>query len=85
VFKYYFHKFGRDDLHYFDLSDGAKRLTAPHSAYLVLQDGRKYFENASFVQSIESHQLPIQTVRIGGGDAARVYHGEELAELRTDR
>jgi hypothetical protein len=85
VFKYYFHKFGRDDLQYFDLSDAAKRLNAPYSAYLVVQDGREYFENASFVQSIESRQLPIETVRIGGGDAARVYHGEEFAELRTGR
>ena len=81
VFKYYFHKFGRDDLQYFDLSNGAKRLSAPYSAFLVLQDGRKYFENASFVRSIESRQLPIQTVEIGGADAARVYRNTELAEL----
>ena len=83
VFKYYFHKYGRDDLHYFDLSDRTKRLSAPDSAFLVLQDGRTYVENIAFVRSLESRQLPIRTVEIGGADAARIYHSAELAELRS--
>jgi len=85
VFSYYFHKFGRDDLQYFDLCDAAKRMSAPYSAFLVFQDGRTYFENASFVQSVESRQLPIQTVEIGGADAARIYHNAEWGELEASR
>jgi Dolichyl-phosphate-mannose-protein mannosyltransferase len=83
VFQYYFHKYGRDDLQYFDLSDQAKRLSAPDSAFLVLQDGRIYFENAAFVRSLQSRQLPIRRVEIGGADAARIYRNQEVAELRS--
>jgi 4-amino-4-deoxy-L-arabinose transferase-like glycosyltransferase len=85
IFNYYFHKFGRDDLHYFDLSDQAKRLGTPPFAFLVVQDGRKYFENVSFIQRVESYQAPIYTVEIGGAAAARIYRDEELAELRAGR
>jgi hypothetical protein len=80
VFRYYFHKYGRDDLNYFDLSDSAKIAGAMDSAFLVLQDGRTYFENAALVQSIQSRQQPIRTVQIGGADAARIYHREEVAQ-----
>jgi 4-amino-4-deoxy-L-arabinose transferase-like glycosyltransferase len=79
VFKYYFHKLGRDDLHYFDLFDNAERLNGPGSSFLVLQEGRKYVENASLIEGIESRQLPVQTVEIEGADAARIYHNQELA------
>ncbi len=85
VFAYYFHRFGRDDLRYFDLSDQAKRMEAPPTAYVVVQDGRKYFENISFIQKVESYQAPVQTVEIAGAAAVRVYHDEQFAELRIDR
>jgi len=85
VFNYYFHKFGRDDLHYFNLSDQAKREDAPPSAFLVVQEGRKYFENISFIQKVESYEAPIHTVEIGGAAAARIYRDGELAELRAGR
>jgi hypothetical protein len=85
VFTYYFHRFGRNDLHYFDLSDQAKRMEAPPTAYVVVQDGRKYFENISFIQKVESYQSPIQTVEIGGSAAVRVYRDEQFAELRIGR
>ena len=85
VFAYYFHKFGRDDLRYFDLSDQAKRMEVPPTAYIVVQDGRKYFENASFVRRVESCQAPILTVEIGGAAAVCVYREEQFAELRVGR
>ena len=47
-----------------------------------MQDGRKYFENISYIQKLESYQMPVQTVQIGGADAVRVYRDEEFAELR---
>jgi predicted membrane-bound mannosyltransferase len=85
VFQYYLHKYGRDDLQYFDLSDSSKRLSALDSAFLVLQDGRTYFENIGIVRTIESRQLPIRTVEIGGAEAARIYHSAEVAQLRRIR
>lgn len=85
VFSYYLHKFGRDDLRYFDLSDRAAGVSAADSAFLVLQDGRTYRENLAFVQRIQSSERPIQTVKIGGADAARIYYTEEVAELRSGR
>jgi hypothetical protein len=85
VFAYYFHRFGRDDLQYFDLSDRAQRMEAPPTAYVVIQDGRAYFENISFVQKVESYQEPIHTVEIGGAAAVRIYRDEQFAELRIGR
>lgn len=82
VFAYYFHKFGRDDLHYFDLSDQVKGVGVPPSAYLIIQDGRKYFENIVFIQRVERYQTPVQMIDIGGARAATVYRTSELAELR---
>jgi hypothetical protein len=85
VFTYYFHRFGRDDLNYFDLADQAKRMEAPPSAYVVVQDGRKYFENIEFIQKLESYQAPIQTIDVGGAPAVRVYRDQQFAELRYGR
>ena len=81
VFAYYLHKFGRNDLRYFDLSDPVKRAEATGSAYLVIQDGRKYFENIALIQGLEAKKRPIQVINIGGADAARIYRGEEFAQL----
>ena len=85
VFEYYLHKFGRDDLRYFRLSDPRERDEAPCSAYLVVEDGRKYFENIAFIRGVESYQAPLRVVEVGGVAAARVYQKEELAELREGR
>ena len=85
VFDYYFDKFRRGDLRYFDLSDQVKRVEAPPSAYLVVQDGRKYFENIAFIERVESYQSPVQTVEVGGAHAVRIYRDLEFAELRMGR
>jgi hypothetical protein len=85
VFQYYFDKYGRGDLQYSDISDRARGLAAPNSAFLVLQEGRTYFENVAFVRRLESSQVPIRTVEIGGADAARIYHTVEVAELSRNR
>ncbi len=82
VFAYYFHQCGRDDLHYFSLSD-AHGETLPPSTYLVVEDGRKYFENISFIEAITSEQAPAWTTAIDGVPAAKVYRTSELTELRN--
>src|SRR5271157_806647 len=85
VFDYYAAKFGREDLRYFDLSDARQRAEAPPSAYLVVQDGRKYFDNRIFLEKVESYQTPIEVVKVGGVAAVRVYRDEEFALLREVR
>jgi hypothetical protein len=81
VFAYYFHKFDRGDLRYFDLSDPVRRVDAPPSGYLVIQDGRKYFENFTFIRRVESYQRPIRVVTVDGAAVARIYRDEEFAQL----
>jgi len=56
-------------------------VEAPPSAYLVVQDGRKYFENISFIERVESYQSPVRTVDVNGAHAVRIYRDEEFAEL----
>src|SRR5262245_11132360 len=85
VFAYYLHRFGREDLHYFQLSDPERRAQAPRSAYLVVQDGRKYLENIAFIQEFEAGDPPAHVVNIGGACAAKIYHAQELAQLRELR
>jgi hypothetical protein len=82
VFSYYFHQCGRDDLHYFSLSD-ARRETPPPSAYYVVEDGRKYFENISFIRAIASEADPAWTTAIDGVPAAKVYRTFESMESRN--
>lgn len=81
VFDYYLHQCGRNDLRYADLSN-VKSESVPSSAYFVVQEGRKYLDNISFVRSIESSQEPFRTITVGGARAATVYRASELAELR---
>ncbi len=86
VFAYYLHKFGRDDLQYFQLSDPRKRAEAPRSAYLVVQDGRTYFENRTFIHELESDDRPpAQVINVAGACAAKIYHAQELAQLKGPR
>jgi len=78
VFDYYFHRCGRGDLHYFSLSD-SRPEALPSSTYLVVEDGRKYFDNVSFIQAITSEHDPAWTTAIEGVPAAAVY---KISELR---
>ena len=85
VFRYYFDKFGRNDLRYFNLSDPAERTAALSSAYVVVQDGRKYFENISLIEAIESRYRPAVVTMIRDAVVARVYRVENLAQLRQPK
>jgi len=82
LFAYYFHQCGRDDLHYFSLSDAHPEMLPP-STYLVVEDGRKYFDNISFIEAITSKQAPVWTTAIDGVPAAAVYRTSELTESRN--
>jgi hypothetical protein len=83
VFRYYLAKFGRSDLSYFNLSDTADHKGGLGPTYMVVQQGRKYFENIALIDRLEALDDPIRTVRIGAAVAARVYEVDDLAELRV--
>jgi hypothetical protein len=92
VFKYYLARFGRSDLSYFNLSDLADKnggmgpTNAMGPTYMVVQEGRKYFENIDLIDRLEAFSNPIQTVRIGAATAASLYKVEDVAQLRrTDQ
>jgi len=80
LFAYYLHQCGRDDLHYFSLS-AARLESLPPSSYLVVEDGRKYFENISLIEDITSKQAPAWTTSIDGVPAATVYRTSNSSEL----
>jgi hypothetical protein len=83
VFDYYFHKFGRSDLHYVDLS-GLTPRTSPLSVYLVVEDGRKYIENIAFIRAVEFGERPVWVVSVGPVSAARVYRDTHLASPQVN-
>jgi hypothetical protein len=77
VFAYYFHRFGRDDLRYFDLSDQKKTLEDPPTTYVVVQDVHHYpndaqpcascqwrRELASLVRTLSGRQISQETALI---------------------
>jgi len=68
-------------LKFFSLS-GARRETMPASAYLVIEDGREYFENISLINEIASEHVPSCTTAIQDVMAAAVYKTSEWTGLR---
>jgi hypothetical protein len=85
VFTYYFHKFGRDDLRYVEVSNRLLDSTQALPPYLVIQSGREYFENICFVRQLKAELRPAWTVSVKGTTAAQVYHSEELTSLEATR
>ena len=82
LFAYYLHQCGRDDLKFFSLS-AAHRETLTASSFLVVEDGRKYFENISFINEIAAEHAPTWIATIDGVPAATVYKTSEWPELRN--
>ena len=83
VFNYYFAKFGRTDLHYFNLSDPVDQNKALDGAWVVVQDGRRYFENVSLISRLEKTGEPSSTVKIAGATAATIYKPHYVARNRS--
>ena len=80
VFAYYLDQCGRSDLHYFSLSGAHRGALAP-STYVVVEEGRKYFDNISFIQEIQFRERPVWTAAINGVPAAMVYRSSDSAGL----
>jgi hypothetical protein len=69
-------------LKFFSLT-GAHREKLTASSYLVVEDGRKYFENVSFINEIAAEHAPTWLATIDGVPAAMVYKTSEWPELRN--
>lgn len=85
VFHYYFRRFGRPDLRYFNLSDPPEKNHNVTGAYVVVQDGRRYFENVAFIDALEARARPILTIQLDGATAAMVYKVDNLAQFKEHR
>lgn len=82
VFQHYLRRCGREDLRFVRLSElPRERPDLPRPAYLVVQDGRKYFENIEVIERVEAHPHAARTIEIAGVSAARLYRFDELAQL----
>lgn len=84
VFAYYFHRFGRDDLHYLEITNDIQTLDET-DPYFVVQSGREHVENSLFIHGLESRARPEWTVTLHGVSAAQVYHFDRLGRLRASR
>lgn len=73
VWRYYLARLGREELRFYEMSEFAGGPDPSEAAYVVVQDGRRYFENAAFIAAIESSRQPDVTVTVDGAEAARIY------------
>ncbi|MBL8150401.1 MAG: hypothetical protein JNN15_10800, partial [Blastocatellia bacterium] len=74
----------REDLEVKVTSDPNFKLTEIPPTYVILQDGRRYFENIRLFNYIETNYEPIKEVHVVGGLAAKIYkisdrYGQEQA------
>lgn len=73
VFRYYQRRFGREDLRYSQLSDTSRERPSDPPAFVIAQDGRRYFENADYLDALAATRRPYATIKIDDAEAARVY------------
>lgn len=85
LFSYYFHKFGRDDLRYEEITNCWLYCPRLIPSYVVIQKGREYLGNRYFVRWLTSEPRPAWTETVDGAMAAQVYYSEELASLGARR
>ncbi|GBC78077.1 hypothetical protein HRbin08_01563 [bacterium HR08] len=74
VVRFYASRFGRGDLLGVELSSSEFALTRDsRPLYVIVQKGRRYFENQRWLEELERHYRPIWEVRIEGVVTTRVY------------
>ncbi len=74
VVQFYIRRFGREDLVSVELSSPEFAL-APNSRplYIIVQKGRRYFENQRWLDALERCARPILEVRVAGLVTTKVY------------
>lgn len=73
VIEHYRNTFKRPDLRSVAMSDPQFRFADNVPTYVVVQDGRRYFENEQAIAFVEANYLPIKEVRVRGASAVRIY------------
>jgi hypothetical protein len=74
VVRYYLEKYGRTDLQSRVLSDANFKVTGDEqNAYVILQNGRTYFENQEEMKLVRARYRPVHNVCVQGQVAAEVY------------
>jgi asparagine N-glycosylation enzyme membrane subunit Stt3 len=83
VIKYYQQVFGRADLQSQATSDQRFQLS-DHPTYIILQEGRRYFENVKLLQYVEGNYLPVKEVKVRGATAAKIFkiNAEESIQVK---
>jgi 4-amino-4-deoxy-L-arabinose transferase-like glycosyltransferase len=77
VFRYYLEKFGRTDLESRVLSDPKFDLALAHKpAYVIIQNGRTYFENREKMKTVRETYTKVFEVKVKGESAAGVYKAD---------
>ena len=79
--KYYALRFGRPDLQQATLCE--EELEAAPANYILVQDGRRYFENAERIDRIERTFLPEKELRFEGIPAVRIYRVPGALQARA--
>ncbi len=79
--KYYTRQFGRPDLLRATLCKGDP-IASPTN-FVLIQDGRRYFENTERIDTIERTYTPETEVRIDGIPAVRIYRITGVLQART--
>ncbi|MCS6886405.1 MAG: glycosyltransferase family 39 protein [Acidobacteriota bacterium] len=72
--KYYAQVYGRPDINIVVGSSRSFCLPAKGDVYVIVQDGRRYFENITFLDSIEKQYRPVMQIQACGATALRIYH-----------
>lgn len=85
VFRYYQHEFGRDDIRFYQTSAVGLVQGEPPPDFVIVQNGRIYYENARFVRELEASRRPVETIRMGGADAALIYRTSGDADASPPR
>jgi hypothetical protein len=73
LFEYYAGRAGRQDLTFVSLSDKASVAGLKANDFIVIDRGRRYFSNTSYVDYLENSAEPLTDIVIMGNTSARIY------------
>ncbi len=86
VLRVYARRFGREDLVGIELSSPAFALVSEeYPLYVIVQKGRRYFENQRWIEELKRHYRPILEIRIEGVVTTTVYEISAGRRGRTVR
>lgn len=73
VIIYYTKRFNRPDLKSKMMSDKDFKFSDQLPTYVLLQDGRRYFENKKYFHLLETNYKPLKEVKVEGATAVKIY------------